>query len=158
MKRFVIAVLAVAALAASAGEARAGENVWYSALFPGWGQSRAGDYGRAVLFAGSEVAALTVLVISDVQYDRAVEQYDRARAAYLGAAYVGDRVEQRAIMLSKWDDAEDLHRYRNVALGAAIGVWVVNVADRILFDAKSEPPVVLETRPGGFALAFVRSF
>lgn len=158
MKRFVIAVLALASLAAAAGGARAGENVYYSALFPGWGQTRAGDYGRAVLFAGSEVAALTALVISDIQYDRAVEEYDDARAAYLGAAYVGDREEQQAIMLAKWDDAENLHRYRNYALGAAIGVWALNVVDRIVFDRTSQPPVVLESRPGGFALAFVRSF
>ena len=158
MKRFVVAVLAIATLAAAAGGARAGENVWYSALFPGWGQTRAGDYGRGVLFAGAEVASLTVLVISDIQYDRAVEQYDRARAAYLGASYVGDREEQQAIMLAKWDDAESLNRYRNYALGAAIAVWALNVVDRIAFDRTTEPPVVLESRPGGFALAYVRSF
>jgi hypothetical protein len=158
MKRYLAAMLVAAALAGAAADASAGENLWYSVFFPGWGQTRAGHYGRAALFAGGEVVSLVALAISDVQYDRAVEQYDRARAAYLGATYIGDAVEQYGVMREKWDDAESLHRYRRVAIGAAVGVWVVNIVDRVLFDETRVPPIAFAPRAGGFAVAASLSF
>ncbi len=158
MKRLMAAVLVFAATSFAAAEGRAGENLWYSVFLPGWGQARAGHYGRSALFAGGEVVSILGLVVSDIQYDRAVEQYDRAKAAYLGASYVGDAVEQYDIMQDKWDDAESLHRYRNIALGTAIGVWVVNIVDIVLFDESASPPLVFAPRGDGFTVAASLSF
>jgi hypothetical protein len=158
MKRLIAAVLVFAAAACTAAESRAGENLWYSVFVPGWGQTRAGHYGRGALFAGGEVVSLLALVVSDIQYDRAVEQYDRAKAAYLGATYIGDAVEQYDIMQEKWDSAENLHRYRNIALGAAVAVWVVNIVDIALFDESPSPPLAVTPRRGGFAIAASLSF
>jgi hypothetical protein len=158
MKRILAAMLVAAALAGAAANARAGENLWYSVFFPGWGQTRAGHYGRAALFAGGEVVSLVAFVISDVQYDRAVEQYDRAKAAYLGATYIGDAARQYDVMREKWDDAESLHRYRQAALGAAVGVWVVNIVDRALFDETRVPPLAFAPRRDGFTVMASLSF
>ncbi len=158
MKRFTAAMLVAAALTGAAAEAHAGENLWHSVFLPGWGQSRAGHYGRAALFAGGEVLSLLALAIGDVQYDRAVEQYDRAKAAYLASDYIGDAIDEYDLMLEKWDDAESLQRYRQIALGAAIGVWVVNVVDIALFDERREPPLALAPRGDGFTVTASLSF
>jgi hypothetical protein len=158
MRKTIVMLLVVLAAGLGPVEARAGDNVWYSVVVPGWGQVRSGHYGRGSLFLSAELVSLTTLLISDIQYDRAVEQYDDARAAYLNAAYIGDAVAGYNTMNDKWDSAEDLYTIREVALWSAIGVWAVNVVDIILLDKKGEPPLALETRPGGFLVTAKISF
>jgi len=158
MRRLVLFVLVIALSGIAATEAFAGENALFSVLVPGWGQVRAGHYGRGSLFLGGELVALTTLVVSDIQYDRAVEQYDRAKAAYLNASYIGDAREQYDSMIEQWDRAEDMHGIRQKALYAAIGVWAVNVVDMILFDAKGDAPLTISARSDGFLVTGSLSF
>lgn len=152
MKISAVALIVIAICACIFGEAAAGENLMYSILFPGWGQTRVGHYGRAVIFAGGEVLSLIVLAASDLQYDRNVEQYERAKALYLRANYIGDALEQYRIMNEKWDSAEDLNLYRNIALGTAIGVWLMNIVDMILDDEAASLPIVLRAEKKEFAV------
>ena len=112
MKRTILAIAMVLAVAAPSLQAAGAENIWYSAFFPGWGQIRAGHYGKGSLFLSSELLALTALAITEVQYNRTVEQYERARNLYLTATYIGDARSSYDLMNSKWDDAESLQRYR----------------------------------------------
>jgi hypothetical protein len=154
----ILSLLLVAACALAPGEGRAGENTLYSVLFPGWGQIRTGHYGRGSLFMAGEIVALATLAIADIQYDRTVEQYDRAKDAYLNASYIGDAVSEYALMHDRWNSAEDLQRVRQTALYAAIGIWVVNIADIVLFDGEGEPPLSISARPGGFLVTGVLSF
>jgi Family of unknown function (DUF5683) len=157
--RIVVVVAVVAALACSVSvNAYAGENLWYSVFVPGWGQVRAGHYGRGALFLSAELVSLSALGVTDLQYHRTVEQYDRARAAYLGAQYIGDAVESYDLMRQKWDDADGLYHYRTAATVAAIGVWAVNVVDMILFDEHGGPPLSMELGPGGFRVVGSVSF
>jgi hypothetical protein len=158
MRRIMLGLLLVAACAFVPGEGRAGENVPYSVIFPGWGQIRAGHYGRGALFMSGELVALTTLAIADIQYDRTVEQYDRAKAAYLGATYIGDAVYAYTLMNERWNSAEDLQTVRETALYAAIGIWVVNIADIVFFDGEGEPPLSISARPGGFLVTGALSF
>jgi hypothetical protein len=149
-------MIAVSALAST--EAHSGENVWYSATVPGWGQVRAGHYGRGALFMSGELVALTTLVIADIQYNRAVEQYDRAKASYLHATYIGDAAGDFAIMNERWNSADDLYGIRQTALYAAIGIWAVNVVDMIIFDSEGEPPLSISARSDGFLVTGSLSF
>jgi hypothetical protein len=142
----------------ASGEVRGGENIWYSTAVPGWGQMRAGHYGRGSLFMGGEIAALTTLMIADIQYHRAVEQYDRAKASYLHATYIGDAVDEYGVMHDRWDSAENLHGIRETALYAAIGIWAVNVLDMVLFDSKEEAPLSISARGDGFLVTGSLSF
>jgi hypothetical protein len=153
---FVLVLITVCALASTG--ARCGENVWYSSVVPGWGQVRAGHYGRGSLFMSGEIVALTTLMISDIQYHRAVERYDRAKAAYLHASYIGDAVDEYTLMHEHWDDADKLQGYRRAALYTAIGIWAVNIVDMIVFDSKGEPPITISARPGGFIVTGSLSF
>jgi len=119
--------------------ASASEKIIYSAIYPGWGQIRSGEYGRGMIFAGAELASLVGLFISDLQYSRTVEDYESARDAYFASDYIGDAQYYYDRMREKWDDAENLNTYRNAFLGAAIGIWVVNVVD-IVIGGDDEPP------------------
>ncbi len=158
MRRIALFLLVMAMGVLVSAEARSGENVWYSAMVPGWGQVRAGHYGRGALFMSGELVALTTLAIADIQYNRAVEQYDRAKASYLHATYIGDAVDEYALMHERWDSANDLHGMRQTALFAAIGVWVVNVADMIIFDSEGDRPLSISARPDGFIVTGSLSF
>jgi hypothetical protein len=158
MRKIVLLLLLIAASAVASTEAQCGENVWYSALVPGWGQVRAGHYGRGGLFLSGELTALMTLAITDIQYHRAVEQYDRARASYLHATYIGDAVSEYALMHDRWDSADHLNGIRQTALYTAIGIWAVNVVDMIIFDSKEEPPLSVAARPDGFLVTGSLSF
>lgn len=158
MRRIFLGLLLFAACVLAPEAGRAGENTLYSVLFPGWGQIRTGHYGRGALFMSGELVALTTLAIADIQYDRTVDQYDRAKEDYLGASYIGDAVDAYELMNDRWNSAEDLYGTRQAALYAAIGIWVVNIADIILFDGEGEPPLSISARPGGFLVTGVLSF
>jgi hypothetical protein len=158
MRRIVPFLLIIAVSALASIEAHSGENVWYSTLVPGWGQVRAGHYGRGALFMGGELVALTTLMIADIQYSRAVEQYDRAKASYLHATYIGDAVGEYTLMHERWKSANDLYGIRQTALYAAIGIWAVNVVDMIFFDPAEEPPLSISARPDGFLVTGSFSF
>ncbi len=125
-----------------------GEGIVYSVIYPGWGQIRSEQYGRGILFAGAELVSLIGLMVSDIQYSRAAEDYNDARTSYLGADYIGDAVHYYDLMNEKWDDAERLNNYRNVFLGAAIGIWAINIIDMAIGDDKEAPDLSLSVSGG----------
>ena len=145
-RSIVVAVLTLVLLAPSA--ARGGDGLIYSVIYPGWGQVRSEQYGRGILFAGAELVSLLGLFVSDIQYDRAVDDYSAARDSYLGADYIGDAEYYYARMNEKWDDAERLHGYRNAFLGAAVGIWVINIIDMAI-SGDDEPPDISMRVSGG---------
>lgn len=158
MRKGALFLLMIGMSVLAATEAHGGENVWYSAVVPGWGQVRAGHYGRGSLFMAGELVSLTTLVIADIQYNRAVEQYDRAKVSYLSATYIGDAVDEYGVMHDRWDSAEELYRIRQTALYTAIGIWAVNIVDMILFDAEGDPPLSITARRDGFLVTGALSF
>lgn len=157
MKRIIILVM-LAVMIGSTAEASENENLYYSILLPGWGQLRTGHYGKGSIFMGAELVSLLSIVVTQVQYNRAVEQYDRAKNFYLNASYIGDAVDNYNLMLRKWDDAERLYKYRKAFIGAAIGVYVINVVDMALFSREERAPLNLTLKDGGFLLTTGFSF
>jgi hypothetical protein len=157
MRRIVYCVFAILLLT-TAAEASGGDEIWYSVFFPGWGQVRAGRYGRGSLMAAAEIVTLTSLVMVNIQYDRTVEQYERARVFYLTSGYIGDIEHYYDEMKRKWDDADRLHTYRNVLAGAAVGIWAISLLDMVLFDDDDGPPLSLGIGRDGFTVAKTFSF
>ena len=106
------------------------------------------------------LTALLVVMSSmaDIQYDRTVEQYERARSFYLTSQYIGDAHYYYDAMNKKWDDAENLNKYRNIMVGAAIGVWAIGVVDMIWGGGGDEPPVTLDISHEGFVVSKTFSF
>ena len=156
--RKTVLVVVVLLFSASSLQAAGGEGIWYSVLFPGWGQIRSGRYVRGSLLVSLELISLTSLVVANIQYNRAVEQYDRAKTNYLKASYVGDAYQSYNQMHEKWDDAERLNKYRKVLAGAALGVWAIGIAD-MLWGKDTEPPnLSLEVRGEDFLITKTFSF
>ena len=80
----VITVLLVAACAAP-GWADRGAGYYIPALLlPGYGQSSDGHYTKGAVIAGVAVAGWIGLFATQINYNRAVEQYDIAKSLYLG--------------------------------------------------------------------------
>ncbi len=159
MKKLVLVFLAVSIMLPSTGLIAAeAEDIVYSALFPGLGQFRTGRYTRGTLLFGMEIVALGWLGVADIQYDRKVEVYDHARIMYENASYIGDAQLYHSQMVEAWDDAENLDKYRKMLVGAAIGVWVVGVADMIWGPEAEIPLLTLEPRHDGFMICRTFTF
>jgi len=134
------------------------ENVYYSTLFPGWGQLKAGHYGKGSLFISAELVSLVSLAITQIQYNRAAEQFDNARKRYLNSTYIGDAVSNYQLMREKWDDSERLYKYRNALIGTAIGVYVLNIVDIVFFCEDKRTPITLRVNNGSFIVSTGFSF
>ena len=158
MRNVIVMVMVLLVMASTSVEAADTGDVIYSVLFPGWGQIRSGRYGRGALLVSAEIITLTGLMMADVQYNRAVEQYDLARAFYLSAEYIGDARYYYDLMNEKWDSAENLNTYRNILLGTAIGVWAVGVVDMMWGGGDDGPPLSLDVSNGGFIVSKTFSF
>lgn len=159
MRRTFLLVLAViVTICASPLSAKDSEDIMYSILFPGLGQYRTGRYTRATAFMGIELVALIGLGITDIQYDRSVEAYERAKVLYQNAEYIGDADAYYREMVSQWEDADSYHGYRNTFLGVAAGVWLINIADMVWGPEAEYPPLTLEIRNDGFLVSKSFSF
>lgn len=156
-KKLLLTVVAVLLLTAPINASK-GENIWYSMLFPGWGQLRAKRFGRGTIMAAAELISLTSLAVTQIQYNRAVEQYDRAKSLYLTADYIGDALYQYNTMNEKWDDAERLHKYRIAMLGTAVGVWAISVLDMMLGPESEGPAIEVTASADGFLVTKKISF
>jgi hypothetical protein len=158
MRRVFLLTVAVALLMTSSPRAEGSGDVWYSVFFPGWGQVRSGRYGRGAAFLTLGFVSLTGLFLSDIQYDRAVEDYNSARASYLNATYIGDAEAAYDRMNLKWDEAENLHTYRHVFLYSYIGVWAINVVDMLIGPNGGKPPITMSVGSSGFYVTKTISF
>ncbi len=159
MRRLLCCIAVACAVGSAPAGARASQNIWYSIFVPGLGQIESGHYGRGGLFLGAELVSLSALGIIHLQYDRAVDEYDGAKAEYLNARFIGDAVTSFDLMHKKWNDANELYRWQTAATVAAIGVWAVNIVDMALFDKADDRPLLsMEPRQGGFLVTGTVSF
>ncbi|MBD3178695.1 MAG: hypothetical protein GF417_03335 [Candidatus Latescibacteria bacterium] len=159
MKRFISALLLIFIFAAGiATDGLCRENTYYSVLFPGWGQMKDGRYGKGTLFMGAELVLLTGVLMSNIQYDRDVDQYEEASAAFRSATYIGDKLNYNRQMMDRWDDADRMDTYRKVLAGAAVGVWLLNIADMVWSEDQKVKPVTLDVREDGFLVTKSFSF
>ncbi|MFO7914255.1 MAG: DUF5683 domain-containing protein [Candidatus Krumholzibacteriales bacterium] len=159
MKRSISVWLLILILAAgftSNGYCR--ENTYYSVIFPGWGQMRDGRYGKGTTFMGAELVLLTGVLMSNIQYDRDVEQYEDAAALFRNATYIGDKLYYHQQMMDRWDDADRMDTYRKLLAGAAAGVWIINIVDMIWSEDRRVKPVSLDIKEDGFLITKSFSF
>ncbi len=159
MKRSISVWLLILILAAgftSNGYCR--ENTYYSVIFPGWGQMRDGRYGKGTMFMGAELVLLTGVLMSNIQYDRDVEQYEDAAASFRNATYIGDKLYYHQQMMDRWDDADRMDTYRKLLAGAAAGVWIINIVDMIWSEDRRVKPVSLDIKEDGFLITKSFSF
>jgi hypothetical protein len=142
-KRATAAVLAILFLTSIASPAAAVDSVLLSALLPGLGQVHDGHYGRGTAFAAAAVISATGLFATQVNYARSAERYNNSKRDYLyyqtaidngQVVKIDDVNATYAEMDDSWNDAEDDAKWRNVFLGALIGVYALNLVDILLSE------------------------
>ena len=151
-----LAALLLLSSAASAGERT--EDVVKSCVFPGWGQYSTGRYTRGTVMMGTALLSIGVIGGLTLQYNRHVDSYEDASKGYAQATYIGDAAEYYSAMTDSWNDANDAHKYRNIAFGVLAGMYVWSIVDIMIGPEASTPPVTLEIRPDGFMLAKTFTF
>jgi hypothetical protein len=93
-----------------------------SLLFPGLGQLYEKRYVKAALFASAEALCIVEVIIHARRGNDAYRQYRDAATPEAAVAWRGE--------------TERCDRRRNTALLAAAGVWVLNMADMLVFAKK----------------------
>ena len=152
----VLIVLLVLPSVASASERT--EDVIKSVVFPGWGQFSTGRYTRGDVMMGTALVSIGVIGGLTLQYNRHIDSYEAAARGYAQADYIGDAVEYYSQMTDKWSEADDIYRYRSIAIGVLAGMYVWSILDITLGPEASVPSVAMELRPDGFMVVKTFSF
>jgi hypothetical protein len=158
MKKTILAAVVLLMIFASTSYASDRNAVWYSVVFPGWGQFKTGRYKRGTALLGLQIISLSALLMSDIQYDRKVDQYNSYKSLYDGADYIGDAQKYYNAMNEAWDDAENLDKYRQIFLGTSITIWAVGIVDMLIGPEGSAPPLALTVGDGAFYVTRTISF
>lgn len=105
-----------------------------SSIFPGWGQFYSERKFMGTLYVGATAAALTVLSINQHRYNDAQFAYQNALAK---ANREGVSFEEQQQALDDLQDTlqnlDSKNDARNTSFYIAIGVWVFNILDSMLF-------------------------
>jgi len=157
-KTVVTALIALVLLSSAASTAERTEDVIKSCVFPGWGQFSTGRYTRGSVMMGASLLTLGVIGGLTMQYNRHIDSYEDAAKGYGQANYIGDAVEYYSQMENSWNDANDAHKYRNIAFGVLAGMYVWSILDITLGPEASTPSVAMEVRPDGFMLVKTFTF
>ena len=156
-KRATAAILAVFFVTWIASPAAAVDSVLLSAMLPGLGQVQDGHYGRGTAFAAAAIISVTGLFATQIKYARSAERYNNSKRDYLyyqtaidngQVVKIGDVNATYTAMEDGWNDAEDDAKWRNVFLGALIGVYALNLVDILL----SEPDTGERVEPNQTSL------
>ena len=174
LRNLTVAVGAVVLLAAMASPGRADRGAGElipALLLPGYGQASEGHYTKSAVFAGITVAGWIGLFATQINYNRAVEQYDLSKSIYTG---FGNTLASGGVVLSSditagftemanaWDTAERRYTQRNIFAGALIAVYALNALDVLLSEPDTgeriseEPAVTLDFQHDGVMV--IKSF
>jgi len=95
---------------------------WRSAIVPGWGQFHKRKTGKGIFFLATEVAAVSSVIFFETR--RSDNMRKSKETTHL------DIIKEYRNRADKWE------LYRNVAIGAAAGVYAWNVLDAALAKGK----------------------
>lgn len=168
MRRLNISTLTILFIGLTAASSQAGtvdSSLLRSMLFPGSGQAQRGHYTRAALFAAGGVIGGVGVFISQIQYNRAVEDYERERADYAMLAdkidagelvRYGDITSTYAAMQTAYDQADTRYAWRNFFLGTLITAYTLNIVDILMNPGESSNSISMDVHGDGVRL--VKSF
>jgi|GEM_PF-1698011 len=104
-----------------------------SILWPGWGQRYAERGAPALVYPAVELGALAGVFLSIRHYNDAVEKYEKSRINYSSAIDEADLVPARRDMQRRYKEISDAQTSRNILIAAAVGIWVWNVVDVVIW-------------------------
>ena len=109
---------------------------WRSALFPGWGQVYDGAGFEGGMFIAGTLAAVTFSALMETSYLEKVNEYNTAKDEYTAAQTTPDAVRLRGEMTSKYTDAQNTMKSRDLGYLVTAGVYGLSLLDALLFHSK----------------------
>ena len=107
-----------------------------STVIPGWGQWYGDRKGKATMFALLMVGSGVAYLVADDYFDDKYDDFEARRSEFDSLRASGTRPELEAAWVrlnEAQDEAYDAENIRRVTIGAAIGVWAVNLLDILFF-------------------------
>lgn len=105
-----------------------------SALIPGAGQIKNGSYlkGIAILAGAITSGIFTYSAVSN--YSTKLEDAKNAQNMYLHSGNENQAMYYRQLVLTSRSDADKALKYKRIAIGALLGVYIYNLVDALLFE------------------------
>ncbi len=132
-----------------------GGAVWRSALVPGSGQYYSDKKGRGIALGMLQAGAVVGLVLYDAKYSSAIDDYETARADYVGATSAPELTAAWAKMEKTYDDVDRFHALRGIMVGAVVGVYALNLLDAFLLCPYRGEHLLAQESGGGAITAGV---
>ena len=110
-----------------------------SLFIPGWGQRYAGQKGKGYAYTLLAVGSVVAYLFADARFDNKREEYNEIKHTYDSLANGGNIAhlrEWRPLLEEAQEDAFEAENIRRGTIGAAIGIWGLNVIDAIFFFPK----------------------
>jgi len=104
-----------------------------SLVLPGWGQRYRGSPGKGTIMLSAVALGAVGLVWTHENYRDKVDDFERARDAYLAETRQSQLPELRARMEEASRDADRRYDRRRAVLYATAGVWALSVIDAAFF-------------------------
>jgi hypothetical protein len=104
-----------------------------SAIIPGWGQRYYGSSKKSTIITLGAIASVAGYLVVKDDYDTKVDTYNDAREAFAAATQWEDLVRLEADVNHTQRQANDAEDNVNIMIAAAVGVYVFNLLDTILF-------------------------
>ena len=98
------------------------EGAWRSAILPGWGQFHKGKTGKGIFFLSAELVSISGIIYCEMQ------RFDNFRKS--------QETTNLSIIKEYRNRADEWKLYRNIAVGAATGIYAWNVLDAALAKGK----------------------
>lgn len=139
-----------------------------SLLLPGTGQAHEGHYTKAAVFSGAAIISGAGLFVSQVQYNRAVDDFNSAQDQYntqLADWQNGGVLSSTllntdyAAMQNASDEADTRLKWRNFFLGTLVATYTLNLIDVLVskpHDPETAMRYTVEANPKRVLL--IRSF
>jgi|GEM_PF-2048219 len=149
ISRYVLVIVIAAGItvpAAPVAQARGGLNFAFNVLVPGRGQAQRGRYTRAAILGGGAVAAWAGLMVTQIDYNRAVDEFNAASTTYNGyrnRLSAGEIVAQMDIddtwteVNRSFQSADHRYTVRNLFIGGVVLVYALNFVDLLTSETQT---------------------
>jgi hypothetical protein len=106
-----------------------------SAVFPGAGQIYSGHTVKGALFATAGAASIASFAYFKSKFKTDNDALNQAQQTYLAETLSKPQTEQKFnAVQSKYDRAKSRTNTQKIVVGAAAGIWALNMIDKIVFS------------------------
>jgi hypothetical protein len=109
-----------------------------SVIYPGIGQIYADQKVKGYLYSMIEFCTISTAIIFDNKMSNETRGYDDLYKEYLASTIESEIIELHKKVQNKYDEVQDLKMVRNIMIGSAIAVWLVNIYDAHRIGKKME--------------------